>query len=125
MDIQRIQLELFGARQAFPWVELQPTSDGQVYVKAVLQTSAACQYVIAIYFPNYPFALPQVHVTAPNLLAAVPHRYQGGSLCYLHPSMWNPGLHNLAFVLMRTAKWLNKYEVWRETGRWPGAQLAH
>ena len=28
-----------------------------------------------------------------------PHRYQGGHICYLHPSMWNPGAHHLTFVI--------------------------
>jgi hypothetical protein len=39
--------------------------------------------------------------------------------------MWNPGKHDLTFVLARTAKWLNKYEVFRITAKWPGAEMLH
>jgi hypothetical protein len=39
--------------------------------------------------------------------------------------MWNPGIHSLAFVLARAAKWLNKYDVWRVRGKWPGAEIRH
>lgn len=125
MDIQRIHLEARRACEAFAYVEIHPTGNGGVYVKAALQTSVGRTYVIAVYLTDYPSRMPQVHVTHPNIHQSVPHRYRDGNLCYLHPSMWNPGLHNLTFVLARIAKWLNKYEVWRETGQWPGAQLAH
>jgi hypothetical protein len=32
---------------------------------------------------------------------------------------------NLTFVIKRAAKWLSKYEVWRQRGRWPGASIKH
>ncbi len=125
MDIQRIHLEVQRACEAFAYVEVHPTGHGGVYVKSAFQTSAGRTYIVAVHLNDYPSRMPQVYVTQPALLQTVPHRYREGNLCYLHPSMWNPGLHSLTFVLARIAKWLNKYEVWRETGRWPGAQLAH
>jgi hypothetical protein len=69
--------------------------------------------------------MPRVFIDAPTITHA-PHRYQGGHICYLHPSMWNPGAHHLTFVIARAAKWLNKYEVWRNNGgtKWPGAAQA-
>jgi NTE family protein len=54
-----------------------------------------------------------------------PHRYDAGNICYLHQSFWNPGRHDLTFVLARAAKWLNKYEVWKQTRIWPGAEIRH
>lgn len=125
MNILRIRQELLVAVKHFAYVELHPTTDGGVYVKAALQTSAGRTYVVAIHFVNYPTVMPTVHVTAPALHPNAKHTYGNGKLCLLHPSMWNPGQHNLTFVLGRTAKWLNKYEVWRDTGRWPGAELRH
>lgn len=125
MDIQRISVEVAQACRTFAFVEVHPTGNGGVYVKAALQTSAARTYVVAIYLNDYPHRMPQIYVTHPGLPPNVKHTYRDGNLCYLHPSMWNPGIHNLEFVLGRTAKWLNKYEVWRATGRWPGAELAH
>jgi hypothetical protein len=105
-------------------VEAYPTSDGGVYVKAVFQTSAGNTYFTSITFANYPNAMPKVFVTKPALGYST-HRYPNDQICYLHPNMWNPGRHDLTFVLGRTAKWLNKYEVFRVTGKWPGAEVLH
>ena len=83
-------------------------------------------YVLSIRFPDsYPNEMPRVFIDAPAITYA-PHRYQTGNICYLHPSMWNPGAHNLTFVIARAAKWLNKFEVWRNNGgTWPGAEIRH
>ena len=126
MDIQRIRREVALASTTFGWVEVRPTTDGiGVFVKAVLQTSANNTYVISINFANYPNQMPKVSVTQPALRWLTPHRYLEGHICYLHPSMWNPGQHDVTFVLGRAAKWLNKYEVWCAKSKWPGAQMAH
>ena len=125
MDIQRIRLEVARARATFALVEAHPSSDGGVFVKAGLQTSAGNTYITSIQFPDYPNRMPSVFVTAPTLRSDRPHQYKAGNICYLHPSMWNPGRHDLTFVLARTAKWLNKYDIWCRTGRWPGAEVGH
>jgi len=125
VDIQRINREVVRALAAFAFVEVHPNGQGGVLVKAALQTSAQRTYVVSITLTNYPHQMPHVYVTTPAIDSSAPHRYRDGNLCYLHPTMWNPGVHDLVFVIARIAKWLNKYEVWREQGRWPGAQLAH
>jgi hypothetical protein len=124
MDIHRIHLEVIQAAQDFALVEAHPTSNGGVFVKAGLQTSVGSAYVAAIYFHNYPSEMPKVYITKPALQPSK-HRYQDGNICYLHPNMWNPGCHNLTFVLKHVAKWLNKYEVYRVKGQWPGAEINH
>ena len=126
MDIQRIRTEVAQASTAFGWVEVRATSDGLgVFVKAAFQTSAGNVYTIVITFPNYPNQMPTVMVTQPPIRGNCPHRYREGNICYLHHSYWNPGAHDLTLVLARTAKWLNKYEVWCVKGKWPGAQILH
>ncbi|HTV75061.1 MAG TPA: hypothetical protein VME66_15310 [Candidatus Acidoferrales bacterium] len=124
MDIQRIRREVSHAASQFAFVESHPSSNGGVYVQAALQTSAAKTYIVQIEFDDYPTRMPKVFVVRPTLQSS-PHRYKGGYICYLHPNMWNPGRHDLTFVLWRTAKWLNKYDVYRAYNRWPGAELAH
>ncbi len=112
MDIGRIQREFLEAQKTFAYVELHPTSDGKVYARTALQTAGG-MYVLSIKFPEaYPNEMPRVFVDTPVITKA-PHRYQTGNICFLHPSMWNPGVHNLTFVIARAAKWLNKYEIWR------------
>jgi ubiquitin-protein ligase len=124
MDVSRINREFAEAQKTFAYLELHPTTDGKVYAKTALQTVSA-MYVLSIKFPDtYPNEMPRVFVDAPTITNA-PHRYNGGNICYLHPSMWNPGTHNLTFVIARAAKWLSKYEVWRTRGAWPGAQIKH
>ena len=126
MDINRIQREFGDAQRTFALVELHPTTDGNVYARAAVQTSNGRQFVLSIKFPdNYPNEMPRVYIDAPTI-AHAPHRYHTGNICYLHPSMWNPGAHNLTFVIGRAAKWLNKFEVWRNNGgTWPGAEIRH
>jgi len=125
MNILRIQSEFNHARQYFSYIELHPTPDGKLFVKAALQPAPQQYYVISIYFSdNYPNEMPRVYVTKP-VIDSAPHRYDHGNICYLHPTMWNPGVHNLLFVIERAAKWLAKYEIWKRNGTWPGAAIKH
>lgn len=127
MDIARINREFADAQTTFALVELRPTADGKVYARTALQTTNGRQFVLSIKFPaTYPNEMPRVFIDAPAIAGYAPHRYEGGNICYLHPSMWNPGTHHLTFVIARAAKWLNKYEVWRNNGgTWPGAEIRH
>ena len=113
------------AQLKFAFVEAHPTNDGGIYVKAAFQTSAGNTYIASVTFPDYPDRMPRVDIIQPVLPQSNTHRYNTGAICYLHHSMWNPGVHNITFVLARTAKWLNKYDVWRKTGTWPGAEILH
>lgn len=125
MDITRIQREFSEAQKTFSLVELHPTADGTVYAKAGVQIASDRYYVLSIKFPDsYPNEMPRVFIDAPTITNA-PHIYTGGHICYLHPSMWNPGAHHLTFVIARAAKWLSKYEVWRDGRGWPGAEIKH
>ncbi len=125
MDISRINSEFYQAREHFSYVELHPTTEGKVYVKTVLQPSSQQYYSVEIHFPDsYPNEMPKVYIIKPEINSS-PHRYEAGNICYLHPSMWNPGIHNLLFVIQRATKWLAKYEVWKRNYNWPGAQIKH
>lgn len=89
-----------------------------------LETSRSV-YTMTVSFPEYyPNTMPDVQVRRPALRPS-PHRYTDNRICFLHPSMWNPGRHDLTFVIQRAAKWLAKYEVYQQTGAWPGAGLRH
>jgi hypothetical protein len=125
MEAQRILEEIARASRHFALVEAHRTSDGGIVVKAGLQTTLGGFYVATVTLVDYPSQMPAVFLPAPILAPDCPHRYANGHICYLHPSKWNPGFHDLTFVLGRTAKWLNKYEVWRRTRKWPGAQAPH
>lgn len=125
MDLARVRREVAEAQQAFSYVEAHPTQDGKLFVLVALQTSQNRIYTLAIHFPDtYPNAMPTVLPRKPTIDTG-PHRYTNGNVCYLLPAMWNPGRHNLTFVIARIAKWLGKHEVWLATGVWPGAEVKH
>lgn len=126
MNISLIQSQFIEAKQYFSYIELHPTTDGKVYMRVALQPSSQQYYTLSIYFSdNYPNEMPQVYISKPQINYA-PHRYNTGNICYLHHAMWNPGRHNIHFVIQRAAKWLSKYEVWKQNGGiWPGAEIKH
>jgi len=126
MDLSLIQREFNQAKEHFSYIELHPTIDGKVCVKAALQPTSQQYYVVTVYFPDsYPNEMPAVYVNKPAIDNSVPHRYTKGNICYLFPTMWNPGVHNLRFVIQRAAKWLSKYEIWKQKRIWPGAEIKH
>ena len=126
MDLARVRREIEEAKRNFWYVESHPTANGSLYVLCALQTAPSRIYTLSITFPDsYPNSAPYVFVRKPDLATLAPHRYRDGNICYVHPTMWNPGRHHLSFVIGRTAKWLSKYEVWLKTAQWPGAEIAH
>ncbi len=124
MDVQRIQREMRQAAEHFPNIEAYPTGAGGLYVKAALQTSVGQIYLLSISFDGYASEMPKIAVLKPEVSHWM-HRYKGGNICYMHPNYWNPGLHDLKFVLYQAAVWLNKHDVYLQKGRWPGPQLSH
>ena len=123
MDLERIRAEVVRARGQFANVDSH-NGPGGLTVRAALMTSLGNTYVAELEFSDYPNRMPSVFIRAPELRSS-PHRYKSGNICYLHPSMWNPGRHNITFVLGRVAKWLNKYDIYQRTRKWVGAELAH
>lgn len=125
MDMGRVNREVVQASQQFEYVELHRNSSGELYVKTVLQ-AASQMYIAGVFIPEeYPNRLPKIFILKPTIATNSPHKYDTGNICYMHYSKWNPGIHNLTFVIARAAKWLSKYEVWKNTGSWPGASMSH
>ncbi|MBS0546105.1 MAG: hypothetical protein JSR24_00055 [Proteobacteria bacterium] len=124
MNVQRVRAEIVQAAAHFPNIDTFTTTDGGVYIKAALQTSVGQAYVIAITFVGYPNSMPKVTVITPAVQHSM-HMYKGGYICFMHPSYWNPARHDLKYVLMQAAVWLNKHEIYKQRGVWPGPSLAH
>ena len=76
------------------------------------------EVTIKIILPHgYPNAAPKVY--ASPIRANAPHRWQDGALCIFGAmTSWNPGKHDLSFVLQLSREWLSNYEHWDETGTW-------
>lgn len=124
MNLARVQRDIANAQQRFDYIEAHPTDTGGLMALVALQTSRRV-YILAVKFADmYPSKMPDVFVRKP-VLEPSPHQYSNNRICYLHPSFWNPGRHDLRFVIARAAKWLAKYEVYRAQGRWPGVGIDH
>ena len=124
MNLIRLQRDFATAKQNFDYLGLYKDDRDRVYVKAALRTTQGRDYAIKIMCEGYPNKSPVVFVAKPALKPS-PHRYTNDGICYMHPNRWNPGIHDIKFVIGRVAKWLHKYETYRATGRWPGAGLDH
>ena len=125
MNLSRIRHDIENAQRQFDFVEEHPTTSGGIMVLVALQ-AVQSYYILEVIFPeSYPNLMPEVFVKKPPLKPSL-HRYSApGQICYMHPRMWNPGRHDLTFVIQRAAKWLSKYEVYQTCGRWPGAGIDH
>jgi hypothetical protein len=124
LNVQRVRQDIQAAREHFPNIEAYATTDGGLYIKAAMQTSVGQVYVLSVTFVNYPIEMPKVTVLTPAVQHGK-HMYTAGHICYMHPSYWNPAKHDLRFVLAQAAVWLNKHEVYKKTGNWPGPGIAH
>jgi len=130
MDVVRIRQEIIDAKRQFEYIESHLDPQGNPFVlvalQTTLQTTANHYYTLSIVFPDtYPNAMPSVYVRKPTINKSVVHIYENGNICFQHVSTWNPGRHDLKHVIARAAKWLNKYEVWLQTNRWPGKEIIH
>ena len=124
MNLTRIRRDIADAQRYFDYVEGRATAAGGVMALVALQPSRRI-YTLGVTFPDsYPNTMPDIEVRKPELSWS-PHTYTNGNICYLHPHMWNPGRHDLKFVIQRAAKWLAKYESYQRRGRWLGAELEH
>lgn len=67
--------------------------------------------------PSYPNACPTV--SADPLPDRCPHRWQDGSLCIFGAvEMWNPGQHNVLYVLSLARRWVAHFALWQKSGKW-------
>lgn len=66
---------------------------------------------------GYPSACPKVY--AHPVPDGCPHRWQDGSLCIFGAmEVWNPGQHDVSYVLRLARRWLSHFAQWQRTGEW-------
>ena len=124
MSLKRIWRDIRKAQEYFDYVEAHLTENGGLMALVALQTSRRVYVLEVTFLDPYPNTIPRVYVRKPDLKDS-PHQFKNNQICYLHPSFWNPGRHDLRFVIARASKWLAKYEVYRENKCWPGAGIDH
>lgn len=74
-------------------------------------------YLVKVIYPNdFPYKQPKAYVVEPRIKDA-PHRWSDGSLCF-HEDYEGPRTSG-KIILDLSRKWIEAYERWVDTGRWP------
>lgn len=93
-------------------------------VVGTLQTSYGNSYKIKISIPeNYPYQIPSVSLDH-KLESYCPHKFTNDSICLMKSEQWSSS-YSIAFIISKTAVWLNKYDYWKRNGSWPGKAQEH
>lgn len=84
---------------------------------------AARDITLTVLLPHgYPNASPKVY--AAPVPDGAPHCWEDGSLCIFGATaVWNPGRHDVAYVLKHARKWVQGLEAWKANGAWPGGEV--
>lgn len=124
-SLSRIEAEKRKLKLHFPQFSIYDSGGTILEARGWLKTNAGNTYGILIKATSkYPYELPTVHPQDWTVKSGTPHLYQGGSLCIMRAAQWTFSF-TIAFVVAKTALWLNKYEVFKTSGRWPGKGQTH
>lgn len=106
----------------FPQFTLAESAAADTYAVATgqLSTFVGRSYGLRIILPSkYPHELPSIDPDGwtprhnPHLI--------GSELCVMRSNQWRSFM-SVAFVVAKSALWLNKYEVFLSKGIWPGPE---
>jgi hypothetical protein len=107
----------------FPTFRMFRSRFGDLRARGSLRTNLSNEYELRIDLPgDYPHSIPTVHPVGWD--SSCPHVYASGNLCIMRPDQWRSN-YSLAFAVGKTALWLNKFDVYRRRGRWPGQEQSH
>ena len=131
---QRLKREFAVMQRKFPGFMLYKSQGrsykfapcGRIYWEGKLTTNFGTTYTVVVLYPaNYPHG--QLQAFVPELIDEdnVMHMYRDGHLCLYsndHGGLGEGiGLETSASTIVAwCAAWLNAYEVFRRTGKWPG-----
>ena len=119
-DIQpaRLQKE-FAKLQSIGESQIASISDTRELDLKFKEQGPDHEYTIIIRLPHgYPNACPQVF--ADPIPENSPHRWLDGTLCIFGAmELWNPGQHDVAYVLTLARRWLSHFVAWKNSGEWP------
>ena len=119
-DIQKIRLnkELDTLREKGEQVKINIAASKELE----LCFSEKDDIEIKVVLPHgYPNVVPRVY--ASPIKEGTPHRWRDGSLCIFGAiANWNPGEHDVLYVMKLVREWLSCYKQWKNTGTWGGGE---
>lgn len=120
LNRDRMAVEREKMRRRFPRFAFLGVGATITAVEGPLRTNEGTRYTVRIEVPgSYPYSIPTVRAKTGSIKQSCPHVYADGSLCLMRSAQWS-STYSLAFLVVKTAVWLNKYDRWIATGRWPG-----
>lgn len=118
----RMVVEKEKINSQFPGFKFYGYGDKVTSVQGYLRTNFGNSYHIIIEIPDtYPYTRPDVMLPYMTIDSSCPHKYSDNEICVMKSEQWTTAF-SLAFVIAKTAIWLNKYDTWKRNGkrRWPG-----
>lgn len=91
-------------------------------VQGYLKTNYGKYYYVRIEIPDrYPYVMPRIFLPNETIDKSCRHVFTEGNICVMKSEQWSSTL-SLAFIVGKTAVWLNKYDTWKRGGMelWPG-----
>lgn len=120
----RMAVEQEKLRARFPGFKMYAVRNQPSSVKGYLSTSYGGYYYVSIELSeDYPYEPPTVILPYNTIHSDVHHKFSEHKPCVMSADQWSSSL-SLAFIVAKTAIWLNKYDYWKRSGRyrWPGAE---
>ena len=118
---KRFEYEQRIMAQFYPQMKLYTVTPENVFWQGKLTTWKGNIYKIKIvYPPTFPYKPPKAYSINPKIKKSR-HVYEDGHLCLFTPDerIWEPKT-TASTMVSWVAKWLHCYEVWLDTGEWPG-----
>jgi len=118
----RMTVEQEKMKSRFPNFQFYAQNGRVNSVKGYLETSYNNSYYVKILISsNYPYDMPKIELPYTSIDSACPHIYTNDRLCVMKSDQWTT-TYSIAFMVGKTAVWLNKYDSWKRKGkiRWPG-----
>lgn len=121
----RFYVEKQKVKLHFPSFEFYAQNGKISSVKGWLSTNYDDSFKVSIMLPeNYPYDLPEVHITNTTLKSGCPHKFSDDRICIMKTHQWSE-TYSIAFLISKAAIWLNKYGYWQRNGSWPGQEQPH
>ena len=109
-------------KQSFPQFKLTANNGVVNGCAGYLRTNVGSTYNIKISVDgSYPGKMPTVETVGWTIVAGCPHNYGATRPCVYASGLWR-NFNTMAFLISKTALWLNKYEIWKKNRVWTGVQ---
>ncbi|MEG3925398.1 MULTISPECIES: hypothetical protein [unclassified Microcoleus] len=122
----RMAVESEKIKRYYPQFAFKASKGSIKAVEGYLKTADENYYLVSIEISlEYPYKMPSIKLLERTIEPDCPHRYpMSGNLCVMKPEQWTSN-YSLAYMVSKAAIWVNKYDVWQRTKKWPGKEQAH